>query len=82
MNKRNVTISLDEATAQWARVEAARGDTSVSQFVGTLLREKMNLDAAYKRSMKSFLSRKPTRLSKKGEIYPHRDSLHDRASFR
>ncbi len=32
---RNVTVTLDEATARWARVEAARRDMSVS----SLLRE-------------------------------------------
>ena len=33
----NVTISLDEQTARWARLEAARRETSVSHLVGELL---------------------------------------------
>ena len=36
---RNVTITLDEEVARWARVEAARQDTSVSQMIAGLLRD-------------------------------------------
>jgi len=35
--KRNVTVTLEQETARWARVSAARADKSVSQFVGELL---------------------------------------------
>ena len=35
---KNVTVTLDEETARWARVEAARRDTSVSRLLGHLLR--------------------------------------------
>ena len=44
---RNVTITLDDETAAWARIEAARRDTSVSRLVGEMLREKMARDNAY-----------------------------------
>lgn len=39
---RNVTVTLDEEVARWARIEAARRDTSVSRLLGELLKEKMN----------------------------------------
>jgi hypothetical protein len=39
---RNVTVTLEEDVAQWARIEAARRDTSVSRLLGELLKEKMN----------------------------------------
>jgi hypothetical protein len=38
---RNVTVTLEEDVAQWARIEAARRDTSVSRLLGELLKERM-----------------------------------------
>jgi hypothetical protein len=37
---RNVTVTLEEDVAQWARIEAARRDTSVSRLLGELLKER------------------------------------------
>ena len=39
---RNVTVTLEEDVAQWARIEAARKDTSVSRLLGELLKERMS----------------------------------------
>jgi hypothetical protein len=39
---RNVTVTLEEDVAQWARIEAARRDTSVSRLLGELLKERMS----------------------------------------
>ena len=39
---RNVTVTLEEDVAQWARIEAARRDTSVSRLLGELLKEHMS----------------------------------------
>src|SRR5208282_5877967 len=36
---RNVTVTLEEDVAKWARIEAARRDTSVSRLLGELLKE-------------------------------------------
>ena len=38
---RNVTVTLEEDVAQWARIEAARRDTSVSRLLGEILKERM-----------------------------------------
>ena len=38
---RNVTVTLEEEVARWARVEAARQDVSVSRLLGSLLKELM-----------------------------------------
>ena len=38
---RNVTVTLEEDVAQWARIEAAKRDTSVSRLLGELLKERM-----------------------------------------
>jgi hypothetical protein len=38
---RNVTVTLEEEVARWARIEAAKRDTSVSRLLGELLKEHM-----------------------------------------
>jgi hypothetical protein len=49
---RNVTVTLEEDVAQWARIEAARQDTSVSRLLGALLKERMSSEVrAASRSM-------------------------------
>ena len=50
---RNVTVTLEEDVAQWARIEAARRDTSVSRLLGELLKEKMGKRSAQDRIAKS-----------------------------
>ena len=42
---RNVTVTLEEDVAQWARIEAARRDTSVSRLLGELLKERKAAEA-------------------------------------
>ena len=79
--KRNVTVTLDEETARWARVEAAKRDTSVSRLLGSLLRDHMQRERNYEEAKRAFLSREPVPLERKGE-YPRREELHDRADLR
>ncbi len=38
---RNVTVTLEEEVARWARIEAARRDTSMSRLLGEILKERM-----------------------------------------
>mgnify|MGYP001258256665 CR=1 FL=1 len=45
---RNITISLDDDTAAWARRLAAERDTSVSRLVAELLAEKRRSGEAYR----------------------------------
>jgi hypothetical protein len=52
---KNVTITMEDGVADWARMEAARRNTSVSRLVGELLAEKMRHDDAYERAMKDAL---------------------------
>jgi hypothetical protein len=74
---KNVTISMDESVAEWARLEAARRNTSVSRLVGELLAEKMRHDDEYERAMNDWLSRK-RKYKSDGSAYAQRDSLYDR----
>ena len=78
---RNVTITLAEEVARWARVWAARQDMSLSKFVGELLRRRMDEERGYDRALRQFLSRPASRLSK-DPGYPNREELHDRSSLR
>ena len=79
-NLKNVTVTLEEDVALWARIEAARNDVSVSRLLGTLLRERMVQNDAYERAMKRALARKPF-LNTDGE-YLSRDEVHDRKRLR
>lgn len=80
MNERrkNVTITLDEDTARWARIEAARQDTSVSRFVGEMLRERMEEGDAYRAARERFLTREPYLEPVEGRRLPTRGELHER----
>ena len=52
---KNVTVTMEDAVADWARMEAARRNTSVSRLIGELLAEKMRHDDAYERAMREAL---------------------------
>lgn len=74
----NVTITLDEKTAAWVRVYAARHGTSVSRIVGEMLRERMVGTREYESAMRRFLAKPPVQLKAAGSAYPSREELHDR----
>ena len=79
---KNVTITLDEETAAWARVHAAEQGKSVSRLVGDMLRERMRSDRDYEDAMHRFLSKKPRVLSSPDTPYPKREDLYDRGRLR
>jgi len=79
---RNVTVSLEDDVARWARVQAAELDLSLSRFLGDLLREKMKQDTAYEVAMRQFLARRPKALKPAGKRYPAREQLHERSHLR
>lgn len=78
----NVTISLDEEAARWARVMAAKQNTSVSRLVGELLREKMIAYQNYKIAMQQYLSEPTGVLKTPGQKLPTREALYERKSLR
>jgi hypothetical protein len=78
---KNVTVTLDEETATWARLEAARRDISVSSLLRDLLREAMGGQEAYASARARYRSRGPYEASS-GAPYPSREELHDRAGLR
>ncbi len=52
---KNVTVTMDDAVADWARVEAAKRNISLSRMLGELLAEKMRRDNSYQRAMEEAL---------------------------
>jgi plasmid stability protein len=76
---KNVTITLDEEVARWARIRAAELETSVSRLVGDLLRQKMLEDQSYDAAMREYLALPGRRLRKSADTrYPRRADLHGR----
>lgn len=75
---KNVTITLEDDVARWARVWAARHETSLSRMLGEELKRKMQSDAQYERAKRRFLARKPKQLKPAGTRYPDRSSLYER----
>lgn len=75
---KNITISLEEDVAHWARVWAAEHESSVSRMLGDMLKQRMREKEGYDAAMQEFLSVEPRQLRKKGERLPSRDEIHER----
>ena len=76
---RNVTITLDEEVARWARVRAAEANTSVSRLLGDELR-RMVLQRQFDRARREFQRIESAVIS--DDLYPSREELHDRSGVR
>ena len=77
---RNITLTLEERLARWARLEAARRDTSVSRLLAGILEERMLEQDVYRNAMRRALARKPF-LRTNGR-YLSREEAHDRSGLR
>lgn len=77
---RNVTVTLEENVARWARLEAARKETSVSRLLGGILKERILERDGYERAMRQALAREPF-LRTDGR-YLSREEVHDRTHLR
>ena len=77
---RNVTVTLEEHVARWARMEAVRKETSVSCLLGGILKERMLEKDSYEGAIGRALSRKP--FLKTDGHYPSREEAHDHARLR
>lgn len=72
---RNVTITLPDEVALQARIWAAEADTSVSQFLGRVLVERMERESGYEQSRRQFLFRSPVILRENPQSYANRDDI-------
>ena len=79
---KNVTITLEEDVARWARVYAAEHDTSVSKLLGEILKERMQHEQSYEKARSRFMGRAPVKLRDSHRELPGRDELHDRNGLR
>jgi len=82
MNRRlrNITITLEENVARWARIEAAKQDTSVSRLLAAILKHHMQDKNGYDVAMRRALARKP--FLKSDGRYLSREEAHERSRLR
>jgi type II secretory pathway pseudopilin PulG len=78
---KNVTISMDEDTLRWVRIEAARAGMSVSRWIGAQMRT-LNVEQAEKAAasarIEAFLDDFPgLPLSENGKITIDRDEMYE-----
>ena len=78
---KNITITLDERTASWARVYAAERGKSISRLLGEILQERMREVRDYDDARRRYLAKKPFKFQWVGSR-PTRDELYDRANLR
>jgi hypothetical protein len=76
--KKNVTVVLEATLARWLRVEAARRDTSISQYLSELVEREREREEGYADAMTRYLARTPQQLGRVGEALPARSELHER----
>lgn len=81
----NLTITTDEETLRWARVEAAKRGISISRLVGELLTQWRKQEDDYERAMADFFSRQPyldPPPRSDGRSWPTREEIHARPVLR
>ncbi len=77
---RNITVTVEEDVARWARLEAARQEKSVSRLLAGLLKDRMEATTSYERAMRRALARKPFLMT--DGRYLSREEAHDRPNLR
>ncbi len=77
---KNVTITVEDSALEWARIQAAKRNSSVSRLVGELLAEKMRQEDAYEQAMREALKFESWGASE--GAFLNRDEMYDRARFR
>lgn len=75
---KNVTVTMDEEVAQWARVHAAQQGKSVSRMIGELVERHRREQEGYEISLRRFLARERGPIGADSPRRPSRDELHDR----
>lgn len=79
---KNVTISMEESVADWARVEAARRNMSLSRMLGEILAEKMRHEDSYERAYAQWQTSTLSWKTEPGTKYPSRSEVNDRSHGR
>lgn len=79
---KNITVTLDEKTAAWARVHAAKQGKSVSRLLGEILQQHMRDTREYYEAMRRFQAIKPFDFEWADGRRPTREELNVRPRFR
>ncbi len=74
---RNVTITLSEEVARWARKKAAEENTSVSRLVGRMLQDQMRASDEYWKAYRRVKRIRHLRVNAAGRL--SRDDAHGRS---
>lgn len=81
---KNITVTLDDQTAEWLRTAAAAKGISMSRFLGEMVRKQLPQARDYEQAMNRWLARrafdKP--LTAPGEKLPTREEIYDRPVLR
>ena len=70
-------IMIEDNVARWLRIEAARNNVSVSDFLSGILKERMSDSANYEAAKRRALTREP--FLKSDGPYLTREATHDRS---
>jgi hypothetical protein len=73
---KNITITLDDQTAEWARRTAADQSKSLSRYVGDLLQQHLSQAREYDRAMQAWFAQGPVFSSIPGEVLPKREEIY------
>lgn len=79
---KNITLTLDEKTAAWVRVHAAKQGKSVSRLLGEILQQHMHDQREYFEAMRRFQAIKPMAFDWADGRRPTREDLNVRPRFR
>ena len=77
---RNITVTLEPELVQWARIEAARRELSMSRFLAQLVKKEREEKDQYAAALTRSLRRKA--FMKTDGKYLSREEAHDRAGLR
>lgn len=73
---RNITITVSEEAARWARRKAAEENTSVSRLVGRMLEEQMRMSDEYWRAYRRWKRIPPMEIDARRRL--NREQAHAR----
>lgn len=79
---KNITVTLDEKTAAWVRVHAAKQGKSVSRLLGEILQRHMRDTREYNEAMRRYHAIKPFDFEWAEGRRPTREELNVRPRFR
>jgi hypothetical protein len=75
---KNVTVTLSEEAASWARRQAAEQNTSVSRLIGRMLENQMRLTDEYWQAYKDWQAIEPPASGLPAANRLSRDEAHER----